>query len=96
MVLGEQYYKVILLLKIFSLIVPIVTLSNAVGVQYLIQAREEKVYTKSIFLGAGVNFGINLLMIPRMASVGAAIASVIAEFSILFYQMLYICKRTEL
>lgn len=91
--LGEQYYKVILLLKIFSLIVPIVTLSNAVGVQYLIQAREEKVYTKSIFLGAGVNFGINLLMIPRMASVGAAIASVIAEFSILFYQMLYICKK---
>ena len=81
------------MLKIFSLIVPIVTLSNAVGVQYLIQAREEKVYTKSIFLGAGVNFGINLLMIPRMASVGAAIASVIAEFSILFYQMLYICKK---
>ena len=28
-----------------------------------------------------------------MASVGAAIASVIAEFSILFYQMLYICKK---
>ena len=34
-------------------------------------------------------------MIPRMASVGAAIASVIAEFSILFYQILYICKKNR-
>ena len=91
--LGEQYYKVITLLKIFSIIIPIIALSNATGAQYLIQAREEKVYTKSIFLGAIVNFGLNLLMIPRIASVGAAIASVIAEFSILFYQMLYICKK---
>ena len=91
--LGEQYYKVITLLKIFSIIIPIIALSNATGAQYLIQAREEKVYTKSIFLGAIVNFGLNLLMIPRIASIGAAIASVIAEFSILFYQMLYICKK---
>lgn len=93
--LGEQYNKVILLLRTFSFIVPIVALSNATGAQYLIQAREEKVYTKSIFLGAAVNFCINLLLIPSMASVGAAIATVIAEFSILFYQMLDICKKNK-
>ena len=43
----------------------------------------QKEYNMSVILGAIVNFTLNLLLIPRLFSVGAVIASVAAETSIL-------------
>ena len=43
----------------------------------------QKEYNMSVILGAFVNFGLNLLMIPHFFAMGAVTASVAAETSIL-------------
>lgn len=90
---GLGYEKVSLLIKIFSPLIIVVAFSNALGVQFLIQARKQNIYTISISIGAIINLGINLILIPRFFSIGAAISSVIAESSILIVQLWYVCRK---
>lgn len=93
---GSGYEKVGLIIKIFSPLMVVVTFSNAIGMQYLIQARKQKIYTISICTGAIVNFIINLVLIPRLYSIGAAVASVVAESAILIVQMWYVCNKKQI
>ena len=81
--LGAGYERSALLLKIFSLLIVVVGLNNAVGKQILMPVGRQKDYNMSVILGAIVNFTLNFLLIPRLFSVGAVIASVAAETSIL-------------
>ena len=81
--LGSGYERSALLLKIFSLLIVVVGLNNAVGKQVLMPVGRQKDYNMSVILGAIVNFVLNFLLIPRLFSVGAVIASVAAETSIL-------------
>ena len=85
--LGVQYGNVIPLLKILSLLIIIIGFSDVTGMQYLIPTKKEKIFTKSVMLGAITNFILNIILINKFYSVGAAIASVIAEFVVTFYQM---------
>ena len=81
--LGSGYERSATLLKIFSLLIVVVGLNNAVGKQVLMPVGRQKEYNMSVILGAFVNFGLNLLLIPRFYSVGAVVASVASETSIL-------------
>lgn len=81
--LGAGFERSAVLLKIFSLLIIVVGLNNAVGKQVLMPVGRQKDYNMSVILGAIVNFTLNLLLIPRLFSVGAVIASVAAETSIL-------------
>ena len=76
---GDGYEKTIQLLQILSPILVIISISNCLGNQYLIPSGQQSRGTKGILAGAGVNFLLNLLFIPWLASIGAAIASVTAE-----------------
>jgi len=81
--LGEGYEKSIILLEIFSLLMVVVGLNNAVGKQVLMPTGRQSKYNKAVVIGAFTNFALNLLLIPRLYSIGAAIASVAAETVIL-------------
>ena len=50
---------------------------------------KQKKYNIGVIMGAAVNFCLNLILIPRLLSIGAAIASVIAEGTILIAFMLF-------
>lgn len=86
---GDGYEKTIRLLQILSSLLVIVSISNCMGNQYLIPSGQQARGTKGILAGAGVNFLLNLLLIPWLASIGAAIASVAAEavISIIYVHM---------
>ena len=87
--LGAGYERSAVLLKIFSLLIVVVGLNNAVGKQILMPVGRQRDYNMSVILGAIVNFALNLLLIPRLYSVGAVIASVAAETSILLAFIFY-------
>ena len=53
-------------------------------------ARKVRFYNISLMVGAVINFFMNLILIPKLMSVGASIGSVIAEFSVLFTQLVFI------
>lgn len=67
----------------------IICISNVLGSQYLTPSGQRGRSSKGIISGACVNFICNLLLIPRFGSIGAAIASLLAEsvISIIYVYM---------
>lgn len=89
---GKGYNKVIPNMMIISPIVVFIALSNIVGIQYLLPTGRQKEYTISVLIGCIVNFIMNLLLIPKFMSIGAAIATVLAEGCVTSVQM-YLTRK---
>lgn len=87
---GDGYDKVAVLLSTFCWIVIPIGISSVTGSQYLVSTKRQTAYTVSILIGAVVNFCMNLILIPRAYSEGAAVASVTAEIIIAFVQVFYL------
>ena len=64
--------------------------SNVTGDQYLMPIDRVKEYTVSVSIGAVVNVIANILLIPFYSANGAALATVIAEFSVMAVQMNFV------
>lgn len=90
---GDGFLKLITLLPILCFLIPIIGLSNVTGIQYLVTTKREKILTISVCVGAVVNFFLNLVLIPLWSSIGAAIASVIAELVITSVQFVFVRKE---
>lgn len=93
---GTGFDKVSLLLKVSGLLVIAIGLSNITGLQYLVPTKQQNKLTKSVCVGAIVNIILNAVLIPKWYSVGAAIASVIAEYSVTFVQFIYVRNQLDL
>lgn len=83
---GEGYEKVVPLICIISPIIVLIGLSNVTGIQYLLATKQQNKYTISVVIGALVNFTLNLILIRNLESIGASIATVIAELSVTIIQ----------
>lgn len=64
-------------------------LTNIMGMQILVPTGNEKQVLYSEIAGAVTDFVINLVLIPRLASIGAAIGTLVAEFVVLLVQYHY-------
>ncbi len=74
---GPGYEDVGILVKIFTGLLLAIGINNVTGVQYLIPVGQQNIFTMTVVVGAILNFGLNLLLIPTFAAVGAAMASLI-------------------
>ena len=89
---GSEYYYSILPMQILMPTVLFIGLSNLLGIQMLVPLGEEKHILYSEILGAIIDFTINLFLIPKYLSVGAAIGTLFAELSVLLYQFFILYK----
>ena len=80
--LGPGYERAILMLVMMSPIVVIIGVSNCLGSQYYTPSGKRAQSARFIIIGACVNLGLNLLLIPRFWGYGAIAASLIAEMTI--------------
>lgn len=94
--LGEGFEKSKILLIVGAPLIMAIGLNNVSGMQYLIPTKQQNIFTKSVIIGAIINFGINSIFIPIFKSTGAIVASVIAETTILIVQLIYIRKEIPL
>lgn len=92
---GTGYEGTIPLLKIFSLLLIIIGLSNVTGVQFLIPTKKQNIFTRTVIYGAAINLILNLIFIPKYYAIGAAIGSIIAELAITIIQFIYIYRLRE-
>lgn len=67
--------------------------SNVTGNQYLIPVGKQNIMTMTVFIGAAANVVFNLILIPHFYSVGAAIASVIAETCVTVSGFIYLKRK---
>ena len=89
---GEGYGGAILPMVILMPTVLLIGISNITGIQILTPQNLEQQVLNSIVCGAVVDFLLNLILIPRMASSGAALATTIAELVVLIVQCVYLRK----
>ena len=87
---GEGYNGAILPMILLMPTILLIGLSNITGIQILTPQNQEQKVLNSIICGAVVDFILNLILIPRMASSGAALATTIAEFVVLSVQCVYL------
>jgi O-antigen/teichoic acid export membrane protein len=89
---SSEYLAIINLVYIMSPIIIIISLNNLIGVQFLVSTKNQNKYILAVIIGAITNFILNLILIPTLSSLGATIASVIAELIILIIELHYFKK----
>lgn len=89
---GDKFARVSELLKYFSIICIPIGLKNVLGIQYLIPTMHQRQYTISIVSGLLVNICLNIYMIPLYGALGAIIASVVSEITIVIIQFYMVRK----
>ena len=94
--LGPGYEKCVVLMKVFCPIVFFLGISNVTGSSYLVQTSQQAKVNISVIVGAIVNLSLNLILIPRFYSIGAAIASIAAEGSVTIIQLTAVNKDYRL
>ena len=83
---GDSFIPAIPTLQIIAPIIIAIGISNLIGIQILYPLGKIKLVTISTIVGALINFILNLLLIPKLAQNGAAIATVCAEISVTMAQ----------
>lgn len=86
---GNGYEKVGTLLNIMSCIILFMGISNILGTQYLLPTKKQKQYTISVFAGAIINVITNFILIRSYQSIGATIATVLAELIVAIVQLYF-------
>ena len=93
---GKEYAPVGQLIVLLSPIIIVSGISTLTSMQFLVPSKRQKEYTISIVCGSVVNVILNILLIPRYAAVGAAIASVISELLVLICQVILTRKEVNI
>lgn len=90
---GEAFLGSVVTMSILSLSIITVALSNFMGYQVLVTIGKEKIVMYSTIFGACINVILNFVLIPQFAHNGAAVASVVTEFSVAIFQMIAVNKN---
>lgn len=93
---GQGYEEVVKLLSLSSVLMLFIGMSNITGNQFLLPTKRQGEYTASVIIGACVNFILNFLLISKFKSIGATVATVIAEFFVTTSQLFFIRKDLDL
>ena len=92
---GNHYANSIIPMQIIMPTVLIAGVSNITGIQMLVPLGKEKIVLYSEIVGAIVDIGINVILIPRFASIGAAIGTLVAEIFVLLVQIIAIRQAAK-
>lgn len=93
---GKSFQKTGILIMLLATTLPFLSFANVIRTQYLIPKEKDKIYITSVCLGAIVNLIINFLLIPKFQSIGACIGTILAEFTVMFYQTMSVRKELNI
>ncbi len=91
---GEPFRGSIIPMQIIVPTIFIIGISNILGIQMLVPLGKEKSLLWAEIGGAIIDLVINIILIPRMQSAGAALGTLVAEIFVTTY--LYIYLKNEL
>lgn len=93
---GFGFDKVGYIMIILSPITFFISMSNVMGMQYLVPSNRTKEFTISVVFGAIINVFMNLILIVHFAALGAAIATIVAECSVTIIQYYFLRKEIRI
>jgi len=89
-VLGEQYYNSIIVIRILAFLPFIIGLSNIFGIQTMLTFGYKKAFTKIIVAGSIINIILALMLVPFWKHIGISTSIIIAEIFITLSMYMYI------
>ncbi|WP_058953382.1 flippase [Clostridium tyrobutyricum] len=92
---GPGFSKTGTLICVISPVIVFIAWSNVLGIQYMMPVGKVKQFTISVTTGAVVNFILNILLIRNFQSLGTALATVFAEFSVTAVQFYLVRKDIQ-
>ena len=90
--LGTAFKESAVILQLLALVLIAIAWGNAFRTQFILPKKMDNLYLKSVLYAAVINIVLNAILIPGWSAIGAAIASIIAEFLICIYQSIKIRK----
>jgi O-antigen/teichoic acid export membrane protein len=85
--LGEGYEPSIALTVYLAFVMIPMSLTDVLQSAYLVPMELDRIYIRSVALGAFVNLALNALFIPPLAALGAVLGTIGAALAVFFYQM---------
>ncbi len=79
LVLGPEFQPAVRVLRILAILPPLISITQSVGMGWLLPLGRDRVITRSMALGALVNLTLAVILVPKFAHVGIAWAVVCAE-----------------
>ncbi len=76
---GEEFIKTSMLLKTSAIMLVFMCIGNYAGVLYLMPSGKQNQATAIYFISAVLNIALNIILIPKLLSMGAIIASLVSE-----------------
>lgn len=93
---GDGFNRTVNILYFLMPSIIFMAWANVIRTQYLIPRSKDKIYIKSVILGALVNFVINLLLINRFQGIGVSVGTLCAEASVCIYQSMAVRKELSI
>lgn len=93
---GDAFYDSIEVLMFLAPCMLFVSWANVIRTQYLLPYKRDKVFCLSVVLGAIVNIVSNYFLIPTEGSLGAAISTLLAEFTVCSFQSIIVFNKMHL
>lgn len=84
---GKGFYGSISVIRLTAPTILFVALSNIIGMQILFPKNKEKIVIISTCVASIINVIVNLILIPYFSQNGAAIATLLAELSIIIIEI---------
>ena len=90
---GKEFVVCGDIMKFLAVTVFFIAWANVIRTQYLIPYKMDSIYVTSTMVGAILNLIINWMLIPKYQANGAAVGTIVAEFSVMFIQMVAVRKE---
>ena len=90
---GKAYGPAVLPMQLIMFTVLFIGMSNITGIQILVPLGYERIVLYSVISGAITDLVINFILIPELASSGAAIGTLVAEAVVLIVQYFSVRKQ---
>lgn len=94
--MGPEFLGAVPVLMVMALVIWLIGINNFYGAQVLLCAGKDKMLTYAVLGGTISNFALNLVAIPFLGAIGAALASVAAESVVVVLTAYYVTRHVPL
>ncbi len=93
LLLGEQYFHSIIILRILALMPLLIGLSNIFGIQTMLNFDRKKAFSKILIAGSILNLILSCILVPLYQHIGSATSVLITETFITVAMFIYLQKN---
>jgi len=79
---GPGFGETVLVLKIFSLLPPLVALNSVYGLQWMLAMRLDRLFNRVVLITGAMSVVVAFIAAPRFGHIGMAVTAVLADISV--------------